>query len=440
MSGWLARRLKSFRRGSSTRPSQPAFDWLESKTLLSGAQAGAVEQALVKKSPTIGSGAGNGAGLGAQIGTSFDQNLAADLATVRNAQSIYGSQVPCMGQGISANDVLQIMGVPAAPKFKGNVKSFDQAMADYSKQLGRQANNAVALANFLNSPEAQADGLRTVAEVADFLANVRLETTAPGSGAGLTALTEARNQDELQEKYGRFPGRGDLMTTGLQNYGRASLALFGNESLLTHPELVANDPVIAARTAGFYWKDNHLSKLADHGNVDAITLKIVGNGARYDPKYDQTRLQRVENATNATNILGNCGSMMPPAPPTPVGPPTPTPTPPASQTYSGTFTGNFTDGPFFGSDGGPITVTVAAGQNVSTAVASAIDQLINNDLATDRQSLKPGESLASGTRSVTVSNLQTSATTVTGSYSASGGSGLTAYNYSGGFTIAPPTA
>jgi putative chitinase len=50
-----------------------------------------------------------------------------------------------------------------------------------------------------------------------------------------------------------FYGRGFLQLTGRANYKQASLAIFGDERLLTDPDLVARDPRIAALASAWYW-------------------------------------------------------------------------------------------------------------------------------------------------------------------------------------------
>lgn len=73
----------------------------------------------------------------------------------------------------------------------------------------------------------------------------------------------------------RFIGRGFKQTTGRANYKRASLAIYGDERLLTSPELLEQSEA-AAQSAGVFWKDNGLNALADADDVVAVTKKVNG--------------------------------------------------------------------------------------------------------------------------------------------------------------------
>lgn len=73
----------------------------------------------------------------------------------------------------------------------------------------------------------------------------------------------------------RFKGRGIIQITGRANYAAASLALFGDDRLLQFPELL-EDPTIACRSAGWFWKTRGLNELADVGDFKRITKRING--------------------------------------------------------------------------------------------------------------------------------------------------------------------
>lgn len=74
----------------------------------------------------------------------------------------------------------------------------------------------------------------------------------------------------------RFLGRGLLQVTGRDNYRRCSRALFADDRLLDHPELL-EDPEPAARSAGWFWTLRGLNRYADAGNFEAITLRVNGS-------------------------------------------------------------------------------------------------------------------------------------------------------------------
>lgn len=71
----------------------------------------------------------------------------------------------------------------------------------------------------------------------------------------------------------RFKGRGLLQTTGRANYQRTGGAL--GVDLLADPTLLAT-PELAARSAGWYWREHGLNALADAGNFMLVTRRING--------------------------------------------------------------------------------------------------------------------------------------------------------------------
>ena len=127
-------------------------------------------------------------------------------------------------------------------------------------------------------------GINTPERQAAFLAQVAVET------ADLQYMSEiARNPD-----HGDFYGRGLLQLTHESNYREAGEAL--GEDLLTDPNVVADDPELAARTAAWYFNDRGLNELADQGRIGRVTLLINGgyNGVdrrleAYDAALDVMR-------------------------------------------------------------------------------------------------------------------------------------------------------
>ena len=71
----------------------------------------------------------------------------------------------------------------------------------------------------------------------------------------------------------KFMGRGFIQVTGRFNYKQASMALFGNESLLDKPQLLELDPALSA---GWYWASRKINKAADADDVLAVTKLING--------------------------------------------------------------------------------------------------------------------------------------------------------------------
>ena len=71
----------------------------------------------------------------------------------------------------------------------------------------------------------------------------------------------------------KFRGRGLKQLTGKNNYTRCGAAL--GLDLVTNPDLLL-EPSAAARSAGWFWKTNNLSKFADIGDMEGMTKKING--------------------------------------------------------------------------------------------------------------------------------------------------------------------
>lgn len=96
----------------------------------------------------------------------------------------------------------------------------------------------------------------------------------------------------------RFMGRGLIQVTGRTNYTACSLALFGDDSLLTEPELL-EEPKAAADSAAWFWQVHGLNPLADVGDFMTISVRINGRGKDGLPNgYDQriTYLRRAKLA------------------------------------------------------------------------------------------------------------------------------------------------
>lgn len=84
-----------------------------------------------------------------------------------------------------------------------------------------------------------------------------------------------------------YKGRGYIQITGRTNYAAISLAL--NIDAMNHPEMLA-EPVMAARSAAWYWSSNNLNQKAGTGTLDnfkAVTKAINGgyNGLDDRLKY-----------------------------------------------------------------------------------------------------------------------------------------------------------
>lgn len=71
----------------------------------------------------------------------------------------------------------------------------------------------------------------------------------------------------------RYKGRGLIQLTGKANYFRCMMEL--DIDCIEHPELL-EEPVNAARVAGWFWQSNNLNALADVGDQKGICRKING--------------------------------------------------------------------------------------------------------------------------------------------------------------------
>ncbi|MGE8100283.1 glycoside hydrolase family 19 protein [Pseudomonas fluorescens] len=90
-----------------------------------------------------------------------------------------------------------------------------------------------------------------------------------------TLAVRLGNTPEADGDGQRYRGRGLIQITGHDNYRRCSLGLFGDERLLTLPELL-EQPQWAAESAAWFWELNGLNELADGDQFNSITRRING--------------------------------------------------------------------------------------------------------------------------------------------------------------------
>lgn len=84
-----------------------------------------------------------------------------------------------------------------------------------------------------------------------------------------------KNLGNTQEGDGwKYRGAGLIQLTGRSNFEQANKTL--NFDLVNRPERVAEDNVIAALAACWYWQSRGLNELADKDDLEAITRKING--------------------------------------------------------------------------------------------------------------------------------------------------------------------
>jgi len=95
------------------------------------------------------------------------------------------------------------------------------------------------------------------------------------------------NGDESSGDGWKYRGRGLIQLTGKDNY--TAFSLQANNEAIIKPDLVAQ-PELAAESAGWFWMITGLNRLADTGDVKAVTRRINGgfNGlADREAKYNK---------------------------------------------------------------------------------------------------------------------------------------------------------
>ena len=83
-----------------------------------------------------------------------------------------------------------------------------------------------------------------------------------------------------------FKGHGPIQITGYTNHRDCSIALFGDDTLLTNPRLLT-EPVTGCRGAGWFWDSRNLNEYADKYAFGTVTKRINGgyNGLDDRCKY-----------------------------------------------------------------------------------------------------------------------------------------------------------
>jgi hypothetical protein len=81
-----------------------------------------------------------------------------------------------------------------------------------------------------------------------------------------TSLTYVADNDDYPAVKGKkYYGRGPMQISYNGNYGYASTCIFGDKNvLLNNPDLVQNDPVVAFKTAIYFWMTPQSPKPSAH--------------------------------------------------------------------------------------------------------------------------------------------------------------------------------
>jgi len=84
----------------------------------------------------------------------------------------------------------------------------------------------------------------------------------------------------------KFRGRGLIQLTGKDNYADASLAVFGDDTLIQNPDLIVKNPEVAAQVANWYLMSRGLEQY-----IPADTLS--------NPNPSEQEIQQILDATYA---------------------------------------------------------------------------------------------------------------------------------------------
>lgn len=118
--------------------------------------------------------------------------------------------------------------------------------------------------------------INTIERVACFLAQVIHESGAfhyvkeIASGQAYEGRKDLGNTEKGDGV--KFKGRGLIQTTGRANYKNVSQYLFGDDRLLTTPQLL-EEPQYALDSACYYWKSKNLNDICDKSEDWRITYK-----------------------------------------------------------------------------------------------------------------------------------------------------------------------
>ena len=156
--------------------------------------------------------------------------------------------------------------------------------------LNKYAINTVQrAASFISQTAHESGDYKLLSENLNYSA-AGLLSTFPKYFTAATAASFARNPEKIanrtyagrmgngNEQSGdgyKYRGRGLLQVTGKSNYLACSKAMYGDDRLITSPEMLETIEG-AIMSAVWYWNSRSLNALADAGDVLATTKKING--------------------------------------------------------------------------------------------------------------------------------------------------------------------
>lgn len=97
----------------------------------------------------------------------------------------------------------------------------------------------------------------------------------PEKIANLIYAKRMGNGNEASGDGWKFRGKGIIQLTGKNNHLACSIALFGDDRLVTNPELLLTKEN-AVKSACWFWNSNHLNTYADNLDIVTLTKKING--------------------------------------------------------------------------------------------------------------------------------------------------------------------
>lgn len=149
-----------------------------------------------------------------------------------------------------------------------------------------EINTPKRLAHFISQCGHESGGFKVFTENLNYSAEGLLKTFPKYFNAE-TAAASARKPERIANKVyanrmsngneesgdgWKFRGRGCIQLTGRANYTAYDQAV--PENVLENPDLVAG--ALALDSAGWFWKTNGLNKIADAGDVTAVTKRVNG--------------------------------------------------------------------------------------------------------------------------------------------------------------------
>lgn len=156
----------------------------------------------------------------------------------------------------------------------------DEVIAKY------QINTPKRMAHFLAQCGHESGGFRTFVENLNYSADGLLKTfpkyftkelaTAyarkPELIANRVYASRMGNGDEKSGDGWKYRGRGAIQLTGKNNYTAFDKDV--SDNILANPDLVASR--YALESAGWFWNTNGLNRIADNGDVTAVTRRVNG--------------------------------------------------------------------------------------------------------------------------------------------------------------------